>query len=239
MNLVNNNLIYKSKRTDRETFILICYENNPTKLIKVNFNDKGEFVYLNDILKQHDLLFSKYKLFKDIPMDAVDYLLQVNKNDEINNRSQVLFTYNNGEMFFLFEDFYSLKEKESLTNGVVDFISFQVFSKNNTEAVVLNSLVIHEALKISKKKSCIQNAKSLLKKLLADAIDPIAMSSENFEKEFYIPSCINYHWTLLKVNLTLKDDSLSYVFSNILKLTVKIKIFFLISHFVFFFLLLI
>lgn len=64
MEIITNNLILKTERIDRDTFILICYDDGSKNLIIVKFENDDLIININDILKQQKIIVSNFKLFK-------------------------------------------------------------------------------------------------------------------------------------------------------------------------------
>lgn len=90
---------------------------------------------------------------------------------------KVLFNYddnnddNNSTSLFLFEDYYSLKDTEPITNGVVDFVTSQIISKATTnDAIIFNSLIMKFAICIIKNfPNQTESAYEMISKFIMDA----------------------------------------------------------------------
>ena len=84
MKLKENNILIKSERLDRNTFILIYYDDGSMQLVSVDFKN-GTCLHVNEVLKSLNLRFRKLKLFHKLAIDAVDFILLVDKADVINS----------------------------------------------------------------------------------------------------------------------------------------------------------
>lgn len=227
MKLVRDNVVEITERMDRNTLVFIIDKQDNFKLCVVEFGDEIS-IKLTELLKRHNMYPKKFKLYEDIPLNCVDYILEIEDdineelengkgeegavkvNEKCNKKSNVNSNESVGdgnfETLFVFgnkhffvSDYMSLGENQELTSGVIDATISQLFLRNVTfQGVVPDSFLMPSAI-------------TLLEKLNAN---PALEDNSPFHKRLddslrelnmhtcsriLIPFCQQHHWILLEV----------------------------------------